>query len=121
LTTARQALLFKGDIEFPIVLNHDHHFVLPVLPDAVGQIADWWIRLSPISPGVDDLNTGIAKLACISRDDGEAASDRRCREKGVRKMVFERLAPTPLRLHNAGALSSVVQGPIEYPFLKEVI
>lgn len=35
-------------------------------------------------------------------------------------MVLKCLAPTPLCLHNAGALSSVVQGPIEYPLLEEV-
>ena len=36
-------------------------------------------------------------------------------------MVLKRLAPTPLSFHNAGALSRVVQGPIEYTILKEVI
>lgn len=36
-------------------------------------------------------------------------------------MILKRLAPTPLRFHNSGALSSVVQSPIEYPLLKEVI
>ncbi len=36
-------------------------------------------------------------------------------------MVLKRFAPTPLCFHNAGALSSVVQSPIEYPLLEEVI
>ena len=36
-------------------------------------------------------------------------------------MVLKRFAPTPLRFHNSSAISSVGQGPVENPLLKEVV
>lgn len=36
-------------------------------------------------------------------------------------MVLQRFAPPSLSFHYEGTLSSVVQGPIVYPILKEVI
>ena len=65
-------------------------------------------------PRVDDLDAGVSKLACVPRDDGEPATGRRCREKGVRQVVVEWFALSPFFFHDAGTGLSVGQGPIEY-------